>query len=63
MIDLGGFSMTTGTMTTMVVIFIIYSLVIVGLGAYVKLQSKKVASDNLASFLTAAAGSAPSPSP
>ena len=35
MIDLGGFSMTTGTMTTMVVIFIIYSLVIVGLGAYV----------------------------
>lgn len=56
MIDLGGFSMTTGTMTTMVVIFIIYSLVIVGLGAYVKLQSKKVASDNLASFLTGGGG-------
>ena len=37
MIDLGGFSMSTGTIATMVVIFIVYSLVIVGLGAYVKI--------------------------
>lgn len=56
MIDLGGFSMSTSTMTTMVIIFIIYSLVIVGLGAYVKFQSKKVSTDNLSSFLTGGGG-------
>jgi hypothetical protein len=42
MIDLGGFSMSTGTMTTMVIIFIIYSLVIVGLGLMSSCSPKRL---------------------
>lgn len=54
--DLGGFSITQGTQITMVVIFAIYTIIIVGLGLYVKAQSKKTQTDNLASFLTGGGG-------
>ena len=48
MIDLGGFSMASGTRTTMLVIFVLYTILIVGLGAYVKISSRRHASDSLA---------------
>ena len=54
--DLGGFSIPGSTVTTMLVIFAIYSLVILGLGVYVKIQSKRNANDSLASFLTGGGG-------
>jgi len=56
MIDLGGFSMTEGTRLTMIVIFALYSVLIVGLGAYVKITSKRMQSDSLSSFLTGGGG-------
>ncbi len=56
MIDLGGFSMSTGTRNVMLVIFVIYTILIVGLGAYVKISSKKNKSDGLSSFLTGGGG-------
>lgn len=56
MIDLGGFSMASGTRTTMLVIFVLYTILIVGLGAYVKISSRRHASDSLASFLTGGGG-------
>ncbi len=54
--DLGGFTITSSTITTMVVIFLLYSVLIVGLGAYVKIQSKRGGNDNLSSFLTGGGG-------
>ena len=54
--DLGGFSITSSTITTMIIIFALYSLLIVGLGAYVKIQSKRGGTDTLSSFLTGGGG-------
>lgn len=56
MIDLGGFSITNNTRLTMIVIFVLYTVLIVGLGAYVKIKSKRNAGDNLSSFLTGGGG-------
>ncbi|MDY4031733.1 MAG: hypothetical protein SOY64_01520 [Pyramidobacter sp.] len=56
MIDLGGFSMSESTRLTMVAIFALYSLLIVGLGVYVKITSRRMKSDSLASFLTGGGG-------
>ena len=56
MIDLGGFSMASSTQTTMLVIFLIYTVLIVGLGAYVKFSSRRNSSDTLSSFLTGGGG-------
>ncbi len=50
--DLGGFSITSSTSTTMLVIFAIYSILIVGMGVYIKIAAKKGGTDNLVSFLT-----------
>ncbi len=54
--DLGGFTITQSTITTMMVIFVLYSILIVGLGAYVKYQSRKGGSDTLSAFLTGGGG-------
>lgn len=54
--DLGGFSITSSTIITMMIIFALYSLLIVGLGAYVKIQSKRGGTDTLSSFLTGGGG-------
>lgn len=54
--DLGGFSITSSTSTTMLVIFAIYSVIIVGMGFYIKAAAKKGGTDNLASFLTGGGG-------
>lgn len=54
--DLGGFSITSTQVTTIVIIFALYSILIVGLGAYVKYQSKRGGTDTLASFLTGGGG-------
>ena len=54
--DLGGFSVTASTSQVMLIIFAIYSVVIVGFGFYIKYQSKKGGKDGLASFLTGGGG-------
>lgn len=54
--DLGGFSITSSTSRTMLIIFAIYSVVIVGFGVYIKMQSKKGNQGGLASFLTGGGG-------
>lgn len=54
--DLGGFTITRSTSVTMLVIFALYSILIVGFGLYVKAQSKKGGTDTLASFLTGGGG-------
>ena len=56
MIDLGGFFMSNSTRITMLVIFVLYTVLIVGLGAYVKISSRRHASDSLSSFLTGGGG-------
>jgi len=50
--DLGGFAIARSTSVTMLLIFSVYSIIIVGFGFYVKAQARKGGSDNLASFLT-----------
>lgn len=50
--DLGGFTIARSTSVTMLLIFSVYSIIIVGFGFYVKAQARKGGSDNLASFLT-----------
>ena len=50
MIDLGGFSFSLSTQKMMIAIFVIYSVVIVGLGLFVKLTSKS--GSHLSSFVT-----------
>lgn len=54
--DLGGFSISASTSRTMLIIFAVYSIVIVGFGFYIKLQSRKEHRDGLASFLTGGGG-------
>lgn len=54
--DLGGFSITSSTTITMLVIFAIYTVLIVGMGFYIKNAAKKGGTDNLASFLTGGGG-------
>lgn len=54
--DLGGFSITSSTSITMLVIFAVYTVLIVGMGFYIKHAAKKGGSDNLASFLTGGGG-------
>lgn len=61
--DLGGFSITASTSRTMLVIFAIYTVVIVGFGFYIKYQSRKGSQDGLASFLTGGGGLGALPSP
>lgn len=56
MIDLGGFFMSNSTRITMLVIFVLYTVLIVGLGAYVKISSRRHSSDSLSSFLTGGGG-------
>ena len=53
---LGGFSVTASTSQVMLIIFAIYSVVIVGFGFYIKYQSKKGGKDGLAPFLTGGGG-------
>lgn len=54
--DLGGFSISQGTSQTMLIIFAIYTVLIVGFGFYIKYQSRKGNQDGLASFLTGGGG-------
>lgn len=54
--DLGGFSITASTSRTMIIIFMIYTIVIVGFGVYVKMQSRRHKMDGLASYLTGGGG-------
>lgn len=51
-IDLGGFEITSSTRMTIMTIFVVYSILLVGLGLYVKIQSRKLGSDNITAFLT-----------
>lgn len=50
--DLGGFTIARSTTVTMLIIFGLYSILIVGFGFFVKAQARKGGSDNLSSFLT-----------
>ena len=61
--DLGGFSVTASTSRVMLIIFAVYSVVIVGFGFYIKYQSKKGGKDGLASFLTGGGGLGAGPDP
>lgn len=61
--DLGGFSVTASTSRVMLIIFAVYSVVIVGFGFYSNINPKRAVKTGLASFLTAAAGWEPLPSP
>jgi sodium/pantothenate symporter len=54
--DLGGFFIEQSTVTTMIAIFVLYSLMIIGLGAFVKYQSRLDKGGQLASFLTGGGG-------
>ena len=54
--DLGGFSITAATSRTMIAIFVVYTIIIVGFGLYIKLQARKGNTDGLASFLTGGGG-------
>lgn len=54
--DLGGFTIDSSTIKTMVIIFALYSALIIGLGAYVKIQARRGGDDSLASFLTGGGG-------
>lgn len=54
--DLGGFSISNSTATTMMVIFAIYSVLIVGFGLFVKYKSRNDKGGKLASFLTGGGG-------
>lgn len=54
--DLGGFFVDASTIKTMLGIFVCYSALIIGLGAYVKIQSRKNNTDTLSSFLTGGGG-------
>lgn len=54
--DLGGFFLSKVTSNTMLTIFAIYTLIIVGFGFYIKYQSQKGNQDGLASFLTGGGG-------
>jgi sodium/pantothenate symporter len=50
--DLGGFVIEHSTVVTMMIIFAMYTLMIVGFGAYVKYQSRLDQGGKLSSFLT-----------
>ena len=52
--DLGGFTIARSTSVTMLLIFSVYSIIIVGFGFYVKAQARKGGSDNLTSLQEAA---------
>ena len=54
--DLGGFSIAASTSRTMLMIFALYSIIIIGFGFYIKIQSRKGHNDGLASFLTGGGG-------
>ena len=48
-----GFSMSSQTITTLIIVFVIYSIIVVGLGAYVKYSQKGLSEENkLKNFLT-----------
>ena len=52
MIDLGGFSISFAQRNTMVAVLIIYSVIIVGLGIFVKVSSNKKKDNKFASYMT-----------
>ncbi len=54
--DLGGFFISASTSRTMLVIFAVYTVIIVSFGFYIKYQSRKGSQDGLASFLTGGGG-------
>ena len=54
--DLGGFFLEQSTSKIMLIIFAIYTVVVVGFGFYIKYQSRKGNQDGLASFLTGGGG-------
>lgn len=56
MLDLGGFSISLSTQNTIVWVVVIYSVVIVALGLFVKYQRKKNSQNRLSSFLTGGGG-------
>lgn len=57
--DLGGFSISSSTVQTIMIIFAVYSIVIIGFGAYVRYKSSKSEEGGLASFLTGGGGLGP----
>jgi len=54
--DLGGFSVTQSTVTTILAVFCVYSVLIVGIGFWIKYQEKKQNAGGLAGFLTGGGG-------
>ena len=56
MIDLGGFTITTSEQIQIIAIVVIYSVVVVALGLYVKAKSRQGGSDRLSHFLTGGSG-------
>lgn len=56
MIDLGGFQITTGEQMQIIAIVVLYSLVVVALGFYVKTRGRGGGSSKLSHFLTGGSG-------
>jgi len=52
MINLGGFSFSPHTQMIMIIFFVVYSLIIVGLGLYVKFSARNNANNKLSAFIT-----------
>lgn len=52
MVDLGGFSISKGAQTQIIMVIAIYMIAVVGFGFYVKIQSSKQQGNKLSSFLT-----------
>ena len=56
MIDLGGFTITTSEQIQIIAIVVIYSIVVVALGFYVKAKSRQGAETKMSHFLTGGSG-------
>lgn len=56
MIDLGGFAITAKEQAQIIAIVVIYSVVVVALGLYVKAKSRQGGGDKLSHFLTGGSG-------
>ncbi len=56
MIDLGGFSISYQQRNMMILVVVVYSIVIVGLGLWVKKAQKKDKASSLAGYLTGGGG-------
>lgn len=55
-LDMGGFTISASTQKAILIVFIVYTAMIVGFGAYIKIKSRVGKTDKFASFLTGGGG-------